>query len=100
MPKERKDWVKVRLREGEVKLNDGRVRNVPGKVSVRFNRQEYVFVTGAEVEMTRADFNSDSMKSARGYLEISADSVVVPDKPSRKKDRAKGSENQEAAPEG
>lgn len=85
MPKERKDWIKVKLRKGKCVLNDGRKRNAPEKLSVRFNRAEYIFEGDLEVEILRAEFEGDNFNSARGYLEISAETVIVPDKPKKEK---------------
>ena len=81
MPKERKDWVKVKLRKGEVKLNDGRKRQAPGQLLKTCNGVTYFFEGDAEVEVPRKVFEGQDFKSARGYLEVSRESVHVPDKP-------------------
>jgi hypothetical protein len=85
MPKERKDWVKVKLRKGKVELNDGRQRDAPLKLMTTSKGVTYRFEGDGEVDVPRKVFEGPEFKSARGYLEISRESVHVPDRKEKSK---------------
>ena len=90
MPKERKDWVKVKLRKGECKLNDGRKRQAPTHLRTTSNGLTFTFEGDNEVDVPKKIFEGREFDSARGYLEVSRGSVHVPDKPKKDKGSPEG----------